>query len=196
MENVNDLSLENTDIVEETRKRPAWQIWVAASIIGITIGYFGAMAAQKIQNAANDPNAEYVQEFELELLTSDGTLKLSDYKGKAIVLNFWASWCLPCKIEMPALQQAWEDYQDQDIVFIGVNMWDEEQSALDFLAEFGVTYPNGYDPLELIEDNYYLTGVPTTWFIYPDGSVAHKVMGPLDLDSLDAAIALILGEEG
>lgn len=192
MENVTELKsapLETSEI--PTYRRP-WWIWLLAAIIGISIGYFGAMIAKAYLVERNVRTVEYAPDFSLELFSSHETLTLSNLRGKGIVLNFWASWCLPCRTEMPALQTAWETYRDDGIVFVGVNLWDEQPAALEFLAEYGVTYPNGLDALGNIDEDYYLLGIPTTWFIYPDGTVAHKVMGPLDLESLDEAIALIL----
>lgn len=193
MEKVTELKSAPLEAPEIQTSRRPWWIWLAAAIIGLSIGYFGAMLAKERQDERSAGIVEYAPAFELESLSTDGMLRLSDYQGKAIVLNFWASWCFPCKIEMPALQQAWENNQDSNIVFIGVNIWDEEQNAIDFLDEFGVTFPKGVDTSEEIIENYNILGVPTTWFIYPDGSVARKIMGPLDLESLDEMIDLILG---
>lgn len=175
-------------------RRPTLRVWIAAAFLGLLLGFGGALIAQKYFSPKAADYVELAPDFELALLTDQGTLKLADLRGKGVVLNFWASWCVPCRTEMPALQSAWERYQDDGIVFVGINLWDEEPAALEFLNEFGVTYPNGFDALDNIDKNYNLLGVPTTWFIYPDGSIARKVMGPLDLESLDEAIALIMND--
>ncbi|MEK6221796.1 MAG: TlpA family protein disulfide reductase, partial [Chloroflexota bacterium] len=127
----------------------------------------------------------------LTLFEGQEILTLTDLKGQGVVVNFWASWCIPCRDEMPALEKAYQRYRDVGVVFIGVNLWDEEDKARAFLAEHGVSYPNGMDIADKIADAYNLQGIPTTWFISPDGTVARKALGPVDLDMLDEAIALI-----
>src|SRR5262249_51936846 len=73
-------------------------------------------------------------------------LRLADVRGKVVFLNFWASWCAPCRAEARTLEAAWQRYKDADVVFVGANVQDTEADARAFLAEFGVTYPNGIDP--------------------------------------------------
>lgn len=190
----NDAKLTNQSIatLEILSSRRPWRIWLAAAIIGISIGYFGAMIAKAYLVERNVGTVEYAPDFSLELFSNGETLTLLELRGKGVVLNFWASWCYPCRTEMPALQAAWETYREDGIVFVGVNLWDHQPDALEFLAEYSVTYPNGFDMLGNIDDDYFLLGIPTTWFIYPDGTVARKVMGPLDLESLDELIAVLL----
>ena len=84
---------------------------------------------------------------EFTLKTFDGKdLKLSDLKGKTVLLNFWASWCMPCRQEAEALERSWQKYKDKDVVFIGVNVWDENSNALSYLKKFGGGYPPRYGP--------------------------------------------------
>ena len=150
--------------------------------------------AEMVNSLPEAAPVQYAPDFELESFNSALPLVLTDYAGKGVVLNFWASWCQPCREEMPALEAAWQKYQDQGIAFIGVNSSDNEKQTTDFLDEYGVTYPNGSDLDSEVSQLYQIQGLPTTWFITPDGAVAKIVYGPLDLESLDAAIALILPE--
>ncbi len=88
--------------------------------------------------------------FELKLF--DGRrLSLSELKGKTVLLNFWASWCMPCRQEAPALEQSWLKYKDNNVVFIGVNVWDESRAAASYMEKFGGGYPQGIDPEEEIQ---------------------------------------------
>lgn len=182
-------TIDNIQAIDETRSMPTLIIWIFALIIGTLIGYLAAI--NKSQSEYTPP-IETAPEFTLTLLSNGEEIRLTDFAGKGIVLNFWASWCFPCKIEMPALEETWNKYQDQDVLFIGVNLWDEKPEAIQFLEEFGVTYLNGIDLSDQIDIDYNIQGIPTTWFISPDGTVVKKVMGPLNLEKLDEAISLIL----
>lgn len=175
----------------EDRKTPAAVIWLIVVILSLMTGYAGAWVVEAVQTQSLQAPIESAPDFELTRFDNGQSLNLSELKGKGIVLNFWASWCVPCQNEMPALEKAWQRYQDVGIVFVGVNLWDEKDNALAFLKEHAVTYPNGIDSQDQISSDYNIQGIPTTWFIAPDGTVVSKVMGPLDLEMLDEAIALI-----
>lgn len=116
--------------------------------------------------------------FEAPLLDGEGTLALSDLRGKPVVLNFWASWCAPCVQEAPVLEQAYERYGDE-VAFVGVNIRDARSGALAFSARYGAGYPDVRDEGRRIEGAYGLTGQPETFFIDADGSIAEHVAGPI-----------------
>ena len=117
--------------------------------------------------------------------------QLRSHHGKGIVLNFWASWCYPCRKEMPILQSVWQQYQYQDIVILGVNIWDKQADALDFLNEVGVTYPNLQDSDVQLAEFFKVQGLPTTLFITPDGTHHNTILGPLTYETLTKEIAMI-----
>ena len=120
------------------------------------------------------------------LTTFDGEdLKLSDLEGKTVLLNFWASWCMPCKQEAPALERSWQKYKDKGVIFVGVNVWDENSNALKYLAKFGGGYPHALDPNEEIQIDYGVGGVPETYFIDSSGVVRDKFTGPLTEQIID-----------
>lgn len=150
--------------------------------------------AEKVNDLQNAASVQYAPNFELEGVNLSSPIALADYEGKGVVLNFWASWCHPCREEMPALEAAWKKYESQGIVFIGVNSSDNKEQTLAFLEEYGLTYPNGVDAGAKVSELFQIQGLPTTWFVAADGSVAKIVYGPLDLNSLDENIALILPE--
>lgn len=110
-------------------------------------------------------------------LFDGGTLNLKDLRGKAVLVNFWASWCPPCRVEAPALQAAWERYQDKDVVFLGVNIQDKEKDARAFIKEFGITYPNGRDPSRRVSIDYGTWGIPETFFLDRGGRITYKHVG-------------------
>ena len=112
-------------------------------------------------------------DFGLTLL--DGTsLRLSDLQGKVVVLNFWGSWCPPCRKEMPAFQRIWEEYRDQGVVFLGVAVSDRETTARAFAKKVGVTYPLGLDKTGAITIAYRVLSFPTTFVIDSQGNEAKR----------------------
>jgi cytochrome c biogenesis protein CcmG/thiol:disulfide interchange protein DsbE len=107
------------------------------------------------------------------------TISLDDLAGQGVVLNFWASWCDPCREEAVLLEQTWRREQGNGIVFIGLDYLDQEPAALKYLAEYDVTYPNGPDLQSQAARRYGIKGVPETFFIAPDGTIAETVIGPI-----------------
>jgi cytochrome c biogenesis protein CcmG/thiol:disulfide interchange protein DsbE len=121
------------------------------------------------------------------------SLKLSDLRGKGVVLNFWASWCQPCAEEAAALENSWKQYKSQGIEFIGVDYYDQEPVALRYLQKFAISYPNGPDLAGAASKVYAIKGVPETFFINPEGKIMGcRVEGPLTPDALEHRIAQIL----
>ena len=115
--------------------------------------------------------------FSLRRIDGAGTLDLASLRGKAVVLNFWASWCVPCKGEAAMLEQAWRQYRGQGVVFLGVDYHDVTSDARTFLTHHGITYPTVQDGSGAVGDRYGLTGVPETYFIDRRGRLvgAHVV---------------------
>jgi cytochrome c biogenesis protein CcmG/thiol:disulfide interchange protein DsbE len=103
--------------------------------------------------------------FSLRRLDTNGTLALASLRGKPVVLNFWASWCVPCKGEAKMLEDAWQRYRSQGVVFVGINWHDVKSDARRFLDHHGVTYPTVLDGSGSITDRYGVVGVPETYFI-------------------------------
>ncbi len=106
-------------------------------------------------------------------------LSLDDLRGKVVFLNFWASWCLPCREEARELEAAWQKFKGKDIVFLGIDIQDTEEDALAFLREFNVTYPNGRNASGKISIDYGVWGIPETFFIDPQGQITYKHVGNL-----------------
>lgn len=127
--------------------------------------------------------------FALERLDGRGELSLASLRGQAVVLNFWASWCTPCKDEAPLLQEAFERWRGKNVAFVGVDVKDFRGDARDFLARYGVTYPNVYDGKGSTIGRYGVTGYPETYFIDAAGRVRHRIAGPVQAaDEVDAGI--------
>ena len=105
--------------------------------------------------------------------------KLEDFRGKTVLVNFWASWCIPCRAEAPALESAWQKHKGKAVVFVGVNTQDKEEDAKAFMKEFGITYLNGPDRNGNIAVDYGVWGIPQTFFIDPQGRITYKHAGEL-----------------
>ena len=107
--------------------------------------------------------------FSLKRVDSPGKVTLASLRGKPVVLNFWASWCVPCKGEASMLESAWQQYRKQGVVFLGVDYHDVTGDARTFLSHHGVTYPTVQDGSGKIADSYGVVGVPETYFINRQG---------------------------
>ncbi len=134
---------------------------------------------------------------EFSLKTFDGKkVKLSDYKGKALLVNFWASWCNPCKVEAPALEKSYKDLSGKNVEFLAVNVLDDQKSAKRYLSLFGGSFPHLYDEDKIIHLDYGVEGVPETFFINPEGIITDKYRGPLTEDIIAVFIKKALTLNG
>lgn len=160
----------------------AW-IFVAGLLAIVGIQLYNARLAQPGSGPAPD----------FELTTFDGeTIRLSDLRGNVVVVNFWASWCIPCREEAPVLENAWQEFKELGVIFIGVDYLDTEREALAFISEFGITYFNGPDTGTRIGQAYRVRGVPETFFIDGEGQIRDVFIGPLTESELRQRIQSLL----
>jgi cytochrome c biogenesis protein CcmG/thiol:disulfide interchange protein DsbE len=136
-------------------------------------------------------------QFRLPRLDTNGHLSLSSLRGKAVVLNFWASWCAPCKQEMPQLQKTWQRYRGRGLVVVGIDAEDLSSDARKLARRLGVSYPIVRDGTHDVVDAYGLTGFPETFFVDRRGRlVGEHIEGAIDLPAnrskLERGIALAL----
>lgn len=138
---------------------------------------------------------ELAPNFKLETLSGD-TVQLSDYRGKKVLLNFWATWCGPCREEMPAMQKFYDDYADEiEILAVNLNGTSAEKTVndvQDFINEFDFTYPILLDMDMSVGNEYMVMGLPSTYFIGTDGKIqAPMKMGEMTYDYMVETMQMI-----
>ena len=117
-------------------------------------------------------------------LFDETTVTLAELEGQPVVINFWASWCPPCREESVVLEQAWRAYRERGVWIVGVDIQDTDQEAIAFLSEFEVTYPNGPDSDGEITVAYGVNGLPTTFFVNRNGIVERRWVGAISEDKV------------
>ncbi len=143
----------------------------------------GASGAARVNRPAGD--------FTLPLFNG-GEITLSSLKGKPVVINFWASWCPPCRDEAPILEKVWRSYREKGVTFIGVDIQDKAEDALAYIEEFDITYPNGQDTDGRITIDYGVGGIPVTFFVDRDGLIVSRWVGAINEALLVARIEELL----
>lgn len=168
--------------------------------VGIVAALLGLLVWKVAKGTGNDVTGSLAQggtptapAFSLERLDGKGEVELASLRGKAVVLNFWASWCAPCREETPLLEDGWKRWQDKGVVFVGVNVKDFRSDARGFLRRYGVSYPNVYDGKGSTIGRYGVTGYPETYFVDARGRVVYRIAGPVEEpDDLDEGVELAL----
>jgi cytochrome c biogenesis protein CcmG/thiol:disulfide interchange protein DsbE len=168
--------------------------WARALRIGVVVA-MAALVMVLILAFRRDPHdirtgtvGKPAAAFSVQRLDADGALKLEDTRGKVTVVNFFASWCIPCKEENPALVRVWERYRASNVVFIGVLYQDSRESGLQYIRDNGVTWPTGVDEDGRVAFAYGVFGIPETYFIGANGVIAGRHIGPIDETTLVTAI--------
>jgi cytochrome c biogenesis protein CcmG/thiol:disulfide interchange protein DsbE len=146
----------------------------------VFVALLGAATLQKVDNLGPGSQAP---DFTAQRLGGAGSISLSSLRGKPVLLNFWASWCGPCKDEAPLLRQAHAIYGSK-VQFLGVDERDALTAAIAFERDNGIKYPSVRDEGFHIYDDYGLTGQPESFFIDQDGVIVQHVAGPLSRQKL------------
>lgn len=173
--------------------------WIGLLIVALIIGAMVIMMVKNNINKANPiENVASVQEDgevglgkgdippNFTLTTLDGqSVELADLKGKRVILNFWASWCGPCKAEMPHMENYYKAEKDKENVeIVAVNLTTAERNGVEgvqqFVEAYGLTFPILLDNKGSVQDTYEVITIPTTYMIGTDHKIAHKIVGPMD----------------
>jgi cytochrome c biogenesis protein CcmG, thiol:disulfide interchange protein DsbE len=150
-------------------------------VVGILLAFVLLLAVRLWQTNKNEQRAAKGELAPpLSFTSFEGeSITLEDLRGQGVVVNFWASWCDPCRAEAVLLEQTWRRERDNGIVFLGLDYLDQEPAAKAYLAEFDITYPNGPDLRSQAARRYGIKGVPETFFINPQGEVTEVLIGPI-----------------
>lgn len=163
---------------EQTNRKRAVRAWQTVFVL-ILVGFVALLALRLVQTNQSEHRADGVApEFSFTTFTGE-TISLQDLRGQGVVLNFWASWCDPCRDEAELLEATWRREQGNGIVFIGLDYLDQEPAAKAYLEEFNITYPSGPDLQSAAARRYGIKGVPETFFIDPQGNITELVIGPI-----------------
>ena len=171
-----------------------WLVAALAAAIGLVVAVTAFSASSNGPSTATR-GSDAAPSFRLPNVREGApAVSLARFSGRPVVLNFWASWCIPCAKEMPAFQSVSEQV-DGRVAFVGVDHQDSRRRALELLGKTGVTYPSGYDPEGRVARSYRLRGMPTTVFISADGRVRAQRAGEMSRDELVEALRQHLGIE-
>jgi cytochrome c biogenesis protein CcmG/thiol:disulfide interchange protein DsbE len=165
----------------------------------------GLAAAVGIGFALRPAEERPLPSFSLARLEGDGAVSKADLAGNPAVLNFWASWCIPCQEEAPDFERAWREFKDDGVQFIGINIQDTEDNARRFVEKFDITYPIVRDPRQELADALGVFGLPQTFFVDASGELfsvkageqigserGNIVLGAISFEELSAQIEAML----
>lgn len=180
----------NGEITADTRSRRGHGRWLTTLLLLALL----ALLAWGLRLRASNP-VESGPAPDFSLTTFEGeTITLSDLRGQVVIINFWASWCPPCRDEAAYLEATWRKYRDQGVVLIGVDYVDTKPNALAYIEEFDITYPNGPDIGQRIARAYHIKGVPETFYVGKRGQLRGVKIGALFPPELDDVIEKLLAE--
>ncbi|RJP47188.1 MAG: TlpA family protein disulfide reductase [Anaerolineaceae bacterium] len=190
-----------TETTETPARRgvPLWaQIVIWIGLLGLLL--MVGVTLNKRQQGTVQPG-DAIPDFTLPLFSGyeyagKPEVKLSDFRGKVVVINFWASWCKPCEQEAAELQEAWALYEPTgQVIFLGADYVDTEPEARVYLQKYGITFPNGPDMGTRISQLFRIQGVPETYFVDKTGVLRYVQVGPFSsLGQIQAQIELLLAE--
>lgn len=185
----------------ETSVRPGRRrVIVAASLLVGVVVLVGLLTVSVSAPAGSFPAALVRPAPDFELQTLDGgRLSMRDLRGSPVVINFWASWCIPCRDEAPILKEADDRYRPKGVRIVGIVYQDSAENARDFMARYALAYPGLLDPEGRTAIDYGVFGIPETFFIDASGIVRSRHLGAITEDDLKRQIEALLasapGEE-
>ena len=165
---------------------------MVAVLVGVAIWQATSKSPTADSTALSGPAGGPAPDFSLESLSGSGTVSLATFHGRLLVVNFWASWCIPCRTEMPLLEAAFRSERGR-VAFLGIDANDTSSAARAFLAKMHVTYPAVSDPNGAVATRYGLFGLPTTVLISRSGKIVGRHIGELHADTLRAALRQAFG---
>jgi cytochrome c biogenesis protein CcmG/thiol:disulfide interchange protein DsbE len=173
-------------------------ILIVFVVAAFAVIYYGYQLLSKETPIQNEGNSASKEDMDFTLMNADGKeISLSDYRGKPVVLNFWASWCPPCKEEMPNFDKLSNQYEATgEVVFLMVNLTDGGRETMEtakaYLADNGFTLNVVFDENTVVANEFGISSIPTTYFIDADGSVQNIIIGALSESNLEMQVTKLL----
>ena len=157
---------------------PRTKLWL---IVLAVVGVVGGLWLVTAMRPSDDPGDAVELSGPMPSLSgpavAGGTVGPDRYRGKVVVVNFWASWCGPCRREQPGLERLWREYGDRGVAFVGVNFRDDPAAAREYLREFGVTYPSVVDADGKIAHEFGIPYLPATVLVDASGQMRYRLLG-------------------
>ncbi|MGV2620326.1 UNVERIFIED_CONTAM: thiol-disulfide oxidoreductase ResA [Halobacillus marinus] len=138
---------------------------------------------------------EEAPDFQLKKFGTEETVRLSELEGKGVMINFWATFCGPCKEEMPYMQELYPEYKEKGVEILAINLDSTDLVVDKFINQYNLTFPILRDKDGQVMELYNINPLPSTLFITPDGDIEEQVIGPLTLDKLEGYLKRITPEE-
>ena len=170
---------------------------VVIVVLALAALFSFGLTPRNVREVASPNLGKPMPDFEMPLFERyraqyGDTFTFSEMQGTPLVVNFWASWCYPaCYNEAPILEAAWQEHQSE-VLFVGVDTQDKKADAVEFLDQFGLSFPNGVDTRSRIGIEWGLFGVPETFFIRADGTLSYRHTGEINREQLEAQLSAIL----
>jgi thiol-disulfide isomerase/thioredoxin len=166
------------------RRRASNRLPLILGIAGVALIAIAIVLVLAEDSAAADPEAI--------TLLDGGSVRIEDYAGQTVLVNFWATWCPPCKAEMPELEAYYQDYRDQGFTMLAVNSGDPAEMAEGFIERAGYSFPVGVDPDGRTSQAFGVNGLPTSIIYGPDGEVVYRHVGAISREVLEAEVTPLL----
>ena len=186
---------------DSSSRKKRWEILM---LVSLALGFLWTVASRvpsavgaPLSSAPSPREGFLVPDFTLDTLDGN-TVTLSELRGKVVVINFWATWCPPCRAETPALQKSYEQYKDSGVVILGVDLTNQDviSEVESFVQEFGLTYPILLDRDGSVSNSLYqIKGLPSTFFVNREGIIRTVLVGgPMSEAFIRSKIEALLQE--
>lgn len=181
----------NEKTLKKKRKRLVFRSLMLAGMIGLVVF---AVISSLNSNEKVIAKGEKAPNFQLQKFGTDESITLRDLEGKGVMLNFWATYCGPCKDEMPYMEKLYSEYKDKGVEILAINLDSTDIVVEQFLQEYGITFPVLRDKGGQVMSLYNIGPIPTSIFINPEGEIVEQVKGKLTLDKLEGYLQQITPE--